>query len=297
MRRRYVTLDVFTHKRFSGNPLAVVFDSGGLDTAAMQTIAREFNYPETVFVWPPADALHRASLRIFTPAAELPFAGHPTVGAAVALARAAGEARQSFVVAEKVGPVPCDVVLADPDRGEATFALPQLPAPAGEAPDKTVMAAALGLAASDIGGDLKAGCWSAGVPFMFVPVTSLATMAKARPDLSRFDDVFGAGAPGKAYLFCRETAEAGHDFHARMFAPKMGIAEDPATGSAVAAFAGLLAAQAALADGEHRVRIEQGYEMGRSSLIDLTLTMAGGRMTRGQIGGGAVVVCDGTIEA
>jgi trans-2,3-dihydro-3-hydroxyanthranilate isomerase len=121
-------------------------------------------------------------------------------------------------------------------------------------------------------------------------------MAKARPDLSRFDDVFGA-ASGKAYLFCRETAQPGHDFHARMFAPKMGIAEDPATGSAAAAFAGLLAAQAGLADGNHRFRIEQGYEMGRPSLIDLTLTMSGGRMTRGQIGGGAVIVCEGTIEA
>jgi trans-2,3-dihydro-3-hydroxyanthranilate isomerase len=296
MRRRYVTLDVFTHKRFSGNPLAVVFDSDGLDTAAMQAIAREFNYPETVFVLPSPDAAHRASLRIFTPAAELPFAGHPTVGSAVALARVSGGTRQSFVVAEKVGPVACDVVLRDADSGEAAFTLPQLPAPAGETPDKTAMAAALGLAASDIGGDLEAGCWSAGVPFAFVPITNLAAMAKARPDLSRFDDVFGA-ASGKAYLFCRETAQAGHDFHARMFAPKMGIAEDPATGSAAAAFAGLLAAQAGLADGNHRFRIEQGYEMGRPSLIDLTLTMSGGRMTRGQIGGGAVIVCEGTIEA
>ncbi|MDI3468483.1 MAG: Phenazine biosynthesis protein PhzF like [Pseudolabrys sp.] len=297
MRRRYVTLDVFTLKRFSGNPLAAVFDAEGLDTATMQTLAREFNYPETVFVSPPDSASHRAALRIFTPANELPFAGHPTVGAAVALARSSGGPKQAFVVEEKVGPVPCEVALRDADSGEATFTLPQLPARAGEVPGPEATAAALGLAPSDIGGDLRAGRWSAGVPFVFVPVKSLAAMAKARPDPARFDDTFGAGGPGKAYLVCREVAEPGHDFHARMFAPKMGIAEDPATGSAVAAFGGLLAEQASLKNGTHRFRIEQGYEMGRPSQIDLTLTMTAGRLTRGTIGGGAVVICEGTIEA
>jgi trans-2,3-dihydro-3-hydroxyanthranilate isomerase len=297
MRRRYVTLDVFTLKRFSGNPLAVVFDSEGLDTAAMQTIAREFNYPETVFVSPPDKASHRAALRIFTPANELPFAGHPTAGAAVALARASGGSKQAFIVEEKVGRVQCDVTLHDADSGEARFALPQLPARAGDAPEPAAMAAALGLAPSDIGGDLKAGRWSAGVPFVFVPVGSLAAMAKARPDPARFEDVFGTDGPGKAYLVCSETSERGHDFHARMFAPKMGIAEDPATGSAVAAFGGLLAAQAGLKNGAHRFRIEQGYEMGRPSQIDLTLTVTAGHLTRGTIGGGAVVTCEGAIEA
>jgi trans-2,3-dihydro-3-hydroxyanthranilate isomerase len=297
MRRRYVTLDVFTLKRFSGNPLAVVFDSEGLDTATMQTIAHEFNYPETVFVLQPESASHRAALRIFTPANELPFAGHPTVGAAVALARASGGAKQAFVVEEKVGPVQCDVTSRDADSGEATFVLPQLPAQVGDAPEAAAMAAALGLVPSDIGGDLKAGRWSAGVPFVFVPVKSLAAMAKARPDAARFEEVFGADGPGKAYLVCPEAAERGHDFHARMFAPEMGIAEDPATGSAVAAFGGLLAAQAGLKDGAHRFRIEQGYEMGRPSQIDLTLTVAAGHLTRGTIGGGVVVTCEGTIEA
>jgi trans-2,3-dihydro-3-hydroxyanthranilate isomerase len=297
MRRRYVTLDVFTLKRFSGNPLAVVFDSEGLDTATMQTIAREFNYPETVFALPPQDASHCAALRIFTPANKLPFAGHPTVGAAVALARASGGAKQAFVVEEKVGPVQCDVTLRDAGSGEATFTLPQRPAPVGGAPEPEAMAAALSLAPSDIDGDLKAGRWSAGVPFVFVPVKSLTAMAKAGPDPARFEEVFGTDGPGKVYLVCRETAERGHDFHARMFAPKMGIAEDPATGSAVAAFGGLLAAQAGLKDGAHRFRIEQGYEMGRPGQIDLTLTISGGRLTQGMIGGGAVVTCEGTIEA
>jgi trans-2,3-dihydro-3-hydroxyanthranilate isomerase len=296
MRRRYITLNVFTLKRFSGNPLAVVFESEGLDTAAMQTIAREFNYPETVFVLPPADKAHRASLRIFTPANELPFAGHPTVGAAVALARG-GDGQQKFIVGEKIGPVPCEVRLRDADSGEAMFTLPKLPEKAGDLPDKASMATGLGLNESDIGGDLAGGQWSAGVAFMCVPIKSLSAIAKARPQPGRFDDAFARGGPAKAFLFCRETAESGHDFHARMFAPAMGIPEDPATGSAAAAFAGLLAAQAGFGDGTHRIGIEQGYEMGRQSLIDLTLTMAGGRLAKGAIGGGAVVVTEGTIEA
>jgi trans-2,3-dihydro-3-hydroxyanthranilate isomerase len=296
MRRRYVTLDVFTLKRFSGNPLAVVFDSDGLDTGAMQTVAREFNFPETVFVLPPADKAHRADLRIFTPVNELPFAGHPTVGTAVALAR--GDAKQQkFVVGEKVGPVPCEVTLRDADSGEATFVLPKLPERLGDAPEASAIAAGLGLDAGDIGGDLKGGQWSAGVAFTCIPVTSLAAIGRARPQPEKFEAAFAQGGPGKAFLFTREAAERGHDFHARMFAPKMGIQEDPATGSAVAAFGGLLAAQSGLGDGTHRVRIEQGYEMGRPSQIDLSLTIAGGKLTSGAIGGGAVVVTEGVIEA
>ena len=296
MRRRYVTLDVFTLKRFSGNPLAVVFESEGLDTAAMQTIAREFNFPETVFARSPANNSHKADLRIFTPVNELPFAGHPTVGAAVALARG-GPKQQKFIVGEKVGPVPCEVTLRDADSGEATFALPKLPERTGDAPDKGAIAAALGLNEADIGGDLEGGQWSAGVAFMCVPIKSLAAIGKARPQPERFETAFAHGGPGKAFLFCRETTEAGHDFHARMFAPKMGIQEDPATGSAVAAFGGLVAAQAKLGDGTHRLCIEQGYEMGRPSQINLTLTISGGKLTAGAIGGGAVVVTEGVIEA
>jgi trans-2,3-dihydro-3-hydroxyanthranilate isomerase len=297
MRRRYVTLDVFTLKRFSGNPLAVIFDSEGLETAAMQTIAREFNHPETVFVLPAADKMHRANLRIFTPANELPFAGHPTVGAAVALARASGGKRQKFLLLEQVGPISCEVTLRDADSGEASFTLPQLPAESGQAPKPDAIAAALGLAASDIAGDFKAGCWSAGLPIVFVPVKSLAAIGKARPHVERFDATFGFGNRGRAYLFCRETVERDSNFHARMFAPGMGIPEDPATGSAAAAFAGLLAAQTKFADGVHAIRIEQGYEMGRSSQIDLTVTIEQGKLVAGTIGGGAVVVTEGAVEA
>lgn len=297
MRRRYLTLDVFTLQRYCGNPLAVVLESEGLQTVAMQTIAREFNYPETVFVLPAADSAHRACLRIFTPASELPFAGHPTVGTAVALARAGGGAQQNFVLEEEIGLVACEVALRDADSGEATFVLPALPAEAGKAPELAHMAAALSLDPADIGGEFAPACWSAGIAFVFVPVRSLAAMKKAKPDAARFESVFGTGSPPNVYLFCRETETPGSDFHVRMFAPAIGIPEDPATGSAAAGFGGLLTAQARLSDGTHRIRIEQGYEMGRPSQITLTLTVANGTLTRGTIGGGAVVVCEGTIEA
>jgi trans-2,3-dihydro-3-hydroxyanthranilate isomerase len=295
MRRRYVTLDVFTLKRFWGNPLAVVLDSQGLETTEMQTIAREFNYPETVFVLPASSGALRANLRIFTPAAELPFAGHPTVGAAVALARG-GPKQQSFVVGEKVGPVSCEIVLRDADSGEASFVLPKLPEQVGALPKQSAITAALGIDSADVAGDFEGGEWSAGLPFMLVPLKDLNAIKKARPQPEHFEAAFARAGRAKVFLFCRETVDS-NDFHARMFAPGMGIPEDPATGSAVAALGGLLAAQSGLADGTHRIRVEQGYEMGRLSQIDLTLTIAGGHLTSGRIGGGAIVVTEGVIEA
>src|SRR5438128_11105434 len=127
MRRHYFTLDVFTTQRFAGNPLAVVLDSEGLDTAAMHSIAREFNLPETVFVLPPDDPKHRARVRIFTPARELPFAGHPTVGTAVLLAHLdGGDGVREIVLAQQVGPVACQVKPRS-GGGNARFGVPKLP--------------------------------------------------------------------------------------------------------------------------------------------------------------------------
>jgi trans-2,3-dihydro-3-hydroxyanthranilate isomerase len=298
MRRRFITLDVFSRKRFAGNPLGMVFESEGLDTSAMQTIAREFNYSETVFIAPPQDGGHRASMRIFTPSSELPFAGHPTVGAAVGLARASGGGEQSFVIAEKIGPVACDVRMHDPDTGFAEFKLPQLPRPAGDLPDAATLAAGLGLDAADI--DIKAfppSRWSAGVPFAVVAVRSLAAAGRAKPNGEAFTQAFGQGGPAKAYVVCEEAAEAGHQLHVRMFAPGIGVAEDPATGGALAAFSGLYVAHKRPADGVHKLAIEQGYEMGRPSVLHLSLDVEGGSLREASIGGDAVVVTEGVIEA
>jgi trans-2,3-dihydro-3-hydroxyanthranilate isomerase len=296
MRRHFVTLDVFTDRRFAGNPLAVVLDAEGLSTAVMQAIAREFNHPETVFVLPPTDPSHRARVRIFTPARELPFAGHPTVGTAVLLGRIdGGTAAREIVLEEGIGPVHCAVEPIDAQRGRARFTLPQLPAEAGAAPDDATIAAALGLEPGDIGfRSFRPSRWSAGLPATLVPIARLPAIAGYRPDAGKLVAAFG---DGPVYLFCGECVEPGHAFHARMFAPAMGVPEDPATGSAAAAFAGLLAAHGGLGDGEHAIAIEQGYEMGRPSLLRLAVVIAAGKLVSASVGGDAVIVTEGTIEA
>jgi len=297
MRRKFFTLDVFTRRRYAGNPLAVVLEPDGLDGAAMQAIAREFNLSETVFVLPPADKAHRAKLRIFTPAAELPFAGHPTVGTAVLLNRLdGGSGQRDIVLEEGIGPVRCAVEALDADTGRARFDLARLPTEEGPAGAPAAIAAALGLDEKDIGFEtFKPALWSAGVEFNFVPLKGLHAMRRCRPDTARWSD--GVLGRGSAFVFCRETVERGHAFHARMFAPRGGIPEDPATGSAVAALAGVLAHFTHMADGTHEFVVEQGYEMGRPSLISLSMTVTGGKLTAGAIAGEAVVVSEGTLEA
>ena len=299
MKRRFATLDVFTRSRFAGNPLAVVLEPQGLDTKAMQTIAREFNLSETVFVFPPESPNTRATLRIFTPGIELPFAGHPTVGTAVLLGRIDGGGPRTFTVAEKVGPVPCTVRSTGPDTGHASFQIPRLPQKVANGPFAAAMAESLGLGVPDFGFQgLPTETWSAGNAFTFVPVKNLDAIGRCRVNVTRFEEAFGgSGARAAAFLFCRETRDAGHAFHARMFAPSFGILEDPATGSAVAAFAGYLAAYGGFGGGRHVVPIEQGYEMGRPSILELTIEIDGGKLTRASIAGDAIVVMEGTIDA
>jgi trans-2,3-dihydro-3-hydroxyanthranilate isomerase len=298
MPRRYFTLDVFTAQRFAGNPLAVVLEAQGLDAATMQAVAREFSLPETVFVFPAQSAGHRARLRIFTPARELPFAGHPTVGTAVLLAQLDGGADpRELILEEAVGPVVC---MIQPGRngGSARFDLPKIPEQVGPVRDAAMLAAALALTAEDIGCDgLVPENWTAGNPMTLVPVRGLAAIRRARPDPAHWSAAFGPDDPPGAYLFCREAVDPANDFHARMFAPAMGVPEDPATGSAVAALAGMLARRRSLADGEHAFAIEQGYEMGRPSLLHLGVEMRGGRLVGATVGGEAVIVSEGRIEA
>ena len=298
MRRRFFTLDVFTARRFAGNPLAVVLEPEGLDLVAMTAIAREFNLPETVFVFPASDPRHRARVRIFTPARELPFAGHPTVGTAVLLAhRDGGAGSREIVLEEEVGPVSC-LVHPGEGGGRAGFDIPRAPERAGVVPDIGKLASAIGLKASDLGFEnFVPERWSAGNAFTFVPVRGLDAIGRARPDLARWGDALGPSDPPGIFLFCREVADAAHSYHARMFAPALGVTEDPATGSAIAAFAGVLAASGKLADGQHGFAIEQGYEMGRPSLLQLWLTMRGGVLAVATVGGDAVIVSEGTIEA
>ena len=298
MKRRFVTLDVFTGARHAGNPLAVVLDAEGLDTEAMQAITREFNLSETVFVAPPAHPANRAAIRIFTPGRELPFAGHPTVGTAILLAlhdAQAGRENDKLVLEERIGAVSCDVSVGN-DQGRATFTLPRLPERIGEAASPVELATALGLDPAEIGFDAhEPGVFSGGVGFTLVPVASLEAMGRITLDMMRWNTVMKPAEHPNAFVYCRQTRDAGHHFHARMFAPGMGIGEDPATGGAAAAFSAAVMAFDRPGDGEHRLVIEQGYEMGRPSQIELTLRVERGGLVSASIGGEAVLVSEGVL--
>jgi trans-2,3-dihydro-3-hydroxyanthranilate isomerase len=293
----FAAYDVFTDRRFAGNPLAVVFEADALSDAQMQTIAREFNLSETIFIRAPADAMHAASVRIFTPGKELPFAGHPTIGGAIALAeRRHGRALNDvlLVLEEKVGLVRCAVKIANEGASFAEFDAPKLAEEAGLAPRDEALAAALGLSVADIGFDRHIPTlYSAGVPFVCVPIASLDALARARPNAAAADaDAMGAT---ELFLYARAERDATHAFRARMFAPAIGIPEDPATGSAAASVAGAFARFESLMDGWHTLPILQGVEMGRPSLIGLEIELAGGKLNSVRIGGQAVKVSEGTI--
>ena len=291
MRRRFHTLDVFTDTPLTGNPLAVVHDGDDLDAARMQAIAREFNLSETVFVLEPRDPVNSARIRIFTPTRELPFAGHPTVGTAVLLAETRAPeilARQdlAIVIEEEVGLVHCTARRVK-GLSRASFTLPVLPESAGEALDAARLAAALALDLADIGFDRHVPTMaSAGVPFTLVPLASAAAVDRARPDIACWPDDL------RTYVYARD----GDGFSARMFAAGFGIYEDPATGSAAAAFAGSVMRFEAPGDGSHTVEIRQGVAMGRPSRIVLGLEVEGGALVSASIGGGAVIVSEGTID-
>ena len=298
--RPFYTLDVFTDRRLEGNPLAVVMEADGLETAEMQRIAREFNLSETVFVQKPANPAHTARIRIFTPLQELPFAGHPTVGTAALLAElrapGLGSSREAIVVLEEeVGVVRVGVRLAANQAPFAEFDAPKLPVEYGTPPSVEQVAAALQLLTSEIGfANHKPTRYSAGVPFTFVPIASLDAIAKARADSGAWATAFGNDSHSAAYLYCRETVHNTSGLHARMFWP--GIGEDPATGSAAVALAGVLTHFDMPPDGFHRRVIEQGFEMGRPSLITLSLEVDGHKLHNVRIGGHAVRVTEGKIS-
>ena len=295
MRYRFLTCDVFTTRRFGGNQLAVLPEADGLDTAAMQRLAAEFNYSETTFVLPPSDPAKLARVRIFTPRFEMPFAGHPTIGTALALAwLGRTPADGAFVLEENAGPVPVQLTAEAGGRLGAEFTAPA--AATHSAPlDAAVVARSLGVDAGQIvtGGGLPCVA-SCGAPFILVELASRDVLAGLAP--GSIAGMPAADAVGM-FLFTRDDADGTADLHARMFAPDHGVQEDPATGSAAAALAGFLAGRPGLADGWHGWRIAQGVEMGRPSLIATRASRRGGQVAEVRVAGTAVPVAEGTIEA
>jgi trans-2,3-dihydro-3-hydroxyanthranilate isomerase len=301
--RRYSIYDVFTDKRLAGNPLAVIFDGDGLADDTMQAIAREMNLSETVFVQPSANAAYVARLRIFTPGRELPFAGHPTVGTAVALAELNHGPEKAdmdlvCVLEENVGPVRCAVRFRAGEAGFAEFDLPRRPVQIELPLDRQGLADALSVKSTEIGFENHvASIWSAGVPFLMIPLHNLATVQNLEFDTVLWEKAapFVEGSLASAYVYCRSGVNHQAKFHARMFSPDMGISEDPATGSAVAALAGAILHFDALPDGHHPVLVEQGVEMGRPSFIHLHIDVKEGEIARARIGGQAIKVAEGTL--
>ncbi len=281
---RYLLSDVFTAQAFAGNQLAVLPDAAGLDTRQMQSIAREFNIAETTFITP-GSAPGRFAMRIFTPFNELPFAGHPTIGSAVVLTHLGRtEGLSEIVLEEKVGPV--RVALGE------NAAILFMQGAAETRPHSimpVVFADALGLRRDRLVGTP----WQAGygTPFMFVQVQSREDVAAAMLMADRWHGFTEALWANRAVYVFAVTGQDGDrlSVHARMFAPKMGIVEDPATGSAAAALAGSLVTDATI------IEIDQGIEMGRPSRITAGVTRDAGQITGISIAGQAVVIADGQL--
>ena len=292
MKLNYLRLDVFTTERLTGNPLAVVFNSDALVDGQMQAIASEFNLSETIFIRRPQAIKHTASVRIFTPRVELPFAGHPTIGAAVALGL---QLRSTAVrLEEPIGLITCVMDRIDKHRGTARFALPTYPEEVGSAPDVNRIALTLGIEPDEIGcGPYRPSLYSAGVPVYLVPVRNATVLKRIRADRRGWQDIYAVGH-GMVYAFTETPEERGIRYAARMFAPLMGIDEDPATGAAAAALIGLLARHADPGNDEFILR--QGEEMGRPSRITVQYRKEGDELVHAAIGGSAVVVGEGTFD-
>jgi trans-2,3-dihydro-3-hydroxyanthranilate isomerase len=285
------TCDVFTERRFGGNQLAVVPDARGLSDQQMQAIACEFNYSETTFVLPPSDPRHAARVRIFTPGRELPFAGHPTVGTAYVLASRIPELARAerIVLEEGVGPVTVDLERDGAQLTRCIFTAPRLPQIGPKPPRRDDLAAMLGLPASQLLD--SAEFWSCGMEFLVIPLTSVDALQRCRLDMTVWAGLLGGYQSKHVYPVARAEAA----WRVRMFAPDAGVPEDPATGSAAAAFAGWLAAYAPEASSRSEVTLLQGEEIGRPSRIDLQIDRAGDRVLAVRVGGASVMVSQGTL--
>ncbi|HEM46032.1 MAG TPA: PhzF family phenazine biosynthesis protein [Alphaproteobacteria bacterium] len=298
MRYRYYTCDVFTEERFGGNPLAVLPEAEGLSEAQMQQIAREFAYSETTFVRP-GPGPDSWAVRIFTPSREVPFAGHPNVGTAFVLATTGaipGDGptwRVTFD--EAAGPVPITIERGEDGRIRCELTAPQRIA-VGDDVAVPLVAQATGLAPGDLRLDRHAPCVaSVGLPFVIAEVADVATLGRARPSVAGGEALAETGHPPDVYVYAR--GGDGSAIRARMFAPLDGVPEDPATGSAGCALAGLLAHLDAAESAALQWDIVQGVEMGRPSRLAARAQKLGGEVTGVWIGGASVMVAEGFIEA
>lgn len=289
----FVTVDVFTEHRFGGNPLAVIPDAAGLNTAQMQAIANEFNLSETTFVLPPKDPAHTAEVRIFTPKFEMQFAGHPNVGTGFVVGRR-GAPGGGLTFEEKAGLVPIELLREGGALVGARLTAPQR-LKRGDDVAANVVAAACALKPGDIETGhhqpCVAGC---GTVFIFAEVKTRQALRAAQPRGDIFARHFPVDGATGIHLYLRDGVEV--DIRSRMFAPLHGVNEDPATGSANVALAGLLASLRPENDLSLSLRIAQGVEMGRPSLLEASAEKREGQVVETRIGGRCVPVMSGTID-
>ena len=307
MEYQFYTADVFTQQTFGGNPLAVFPQAEGLSSLQMQKIAAEINYSETVFVLPPETTEGTKRLRIFTPKAELPFAGHPTVGTAYILAYIGDivldKAEVTIIFEEGVGPVPVKILSESgkPTYTELTAA--QLPEFGPTAPDIEDLAEMLSLDPEDfLTGDYAPQAVSCGLPFLFVPLNSQEALARAKLQRDRWESLLANYWANCVYLFTFQTSansifvrSQSAAVRSRMFAPSLGIEEDPATGSAAAALGGYLGIRDQR-DGILQWQIEQGIEMGRPSSLTVQTFKKKGLIQKICVGGSSVMVIQGVMK-
>ncbi len=294
MQLNYHILDVFTQTQTQGNPLAVVLKADHLKTWMMQKIADEFYLSETIFLSEPKAGRNTARVRIFTPETELPFAGHPLIGAAVLLGLTH---RSSAIRLEaEIGDVTCVMDRVNKRCGQARFKLPALPKKVRDAPDRDKIAHTLGLKPEQIGfGDFAPSCYSAGVEYVLVPVRDTEALNNIKLEKRDWSQVYGT-IETAIYAFCRSETGASSDFCARMFDLTLPRIEDPATGSAAAALIGLIADTSNEQMLQKSFIIEQGVEMGRPSLIEAQVGKRDGQLVHAGIGGKAVLIGEGVLD-
>lgn len=297
MNIRYHTCDVFTDRQFGGNQLAVVPDAAGIPEHLLQSIAQEFNFSETTFVYPPIDSRNTKRVRIFTPQDELPFAGHPTVGTAVVLA-AIGEIQMTknslaIVLEEGVGPVPVTITSVNgrPSFAQLTAAKP--PEFNDSVPTAESLAAMLTVSRNDLDiGTFPVQSVSVGYPFLYVAVKNRDVLKRIRVNTQVMEEL----NLKEVYVFTQDAEHPIAHFRSRMFAPLLGIPEDPATGSAAASFAGYLARRDPLRTGMLKWTIEQGIEMGRPSKLFIEAEKREGEIMAIRVGGNVVLMSAGTLS-
>lgn len=282
MAYRFFIADVFTDQPFTGNPLAVLPDARGLSDRAMQAIAREFNFPETTFIFPPSEARCAARVRIFTPKTEMPFAGHPTVGTAAVLARLERIPVPGTSVLELgIGPVPVELTR----RGAHVHAALVMDKPVELGPKVSNEAAAAALSVPVE----EAWIANGGVRFCFARLKDRATVDRAVLDRAAWAKDLDQAS---LYFFAAD----GESLYVRMFAPALGIEEDPATGSGAVGIAGVLAARNGAQEGVFTWRIDQGVAMGRPSRLEASAEKRGGKVVRIKVGGATVISAEGSME-